>query len=67
MQNDKPTEQQETTPNNTEVSENKPAEQKSKYADYVTPDGRTWDQLSADERKKIRKKLNKKNKKKNLP
>jgi hypothetical protein len=30
----------------------------------VTADGRTWDQLGADERKRIRKKLNKKNKKK---
>jgi hypothetical protein len=30
----------------------------------VAPDGRTWAELSTDERKKVRKKLNRKNKKK---
>lgn len=38
-------------------------EQKSKYSDYVHSDGRKWDDLTAEERKKVRKKLNKKNKK----
>lgn len=38
-------------------------EQKSKYADYVHKDGRTWEELTPEERKKVRKKLNKKKKK----
>lgn len=74
MENDKPAQE---TPEITETAEitetteitekpsTQPGDQKSKYSDYVTKDGRTWDQLDAEERKKIRKKLNKKNKKKN--
>lgn len=60
-------EQKTEVPPTEEISESKPSQPKSKYADYVTPDGRTWDQLSANEKKKIKKKLNKKNKAKAAP
>ena len=36
-------------------------EGKSKYSEYVSPDGRRWDQLTVDEKAKVRKKLKKKN------
>ena len=38
--------------------------QVSKYADYVHTDGRKWEELEPDEKKKLKKKLAKKYKKK---
>ena len=35
-------------------------EGKSKYSDYVSPDGRPWDKLTVEEKAKARKKLKKK-------
>ena len=37
------------------------SESKSRFADYVAPDGRRWDQLTTDEKAKVRKKFKKKN------
>ena len=52
------------TPAPTDNTQNQTGEsQKSQYSDYVHSDGRKWDELTADERKKIKRKLNKKKKK----
>jgi hypothetical protein len=36
-------------------------EKKSKYVDHVSADGRHWDELSPEEKAKVKKKLRKKN------
>lgn len=46
-----------------EKQEDKPNQPQSKYADYVHTDGRSWVELTKEERRKIKKKLNKKKKK----
>jgi len=52
-------EKEQNSTNETEVQiEEQP--QISKYADYLHSDGRKWDQLTVEEKKKIRKKLAKK-------
>lgn len=38
--------------------------EKPKYADYIHSDGRKWEELTTEEKQKVRKKLNKKDKKK---